>query len=115
MKHLSIPRIVRDIRYLSAFIDRLWKRRDRRITWGVAGDAQHMADFAALHRIVTFVLSQPTTAAAYHAAIRLRLAFQHNISAQQESEIQLQIRITEMCITVTLKQTARRPVDATAH
>jgi len=99
---LNVPRIVKDIRYLSASIDRQWRRKSNRVTCGVAGDAQHLHDFAALDRVVTWTLARPwTSGRMYQVAIRLRLALQ-DITLQQEAEVRLQLRIAARCVVRTL-------------
>lgn len=104
MKRLSIPRIVKDIRVLADSVNRMWTRKDRRVTWGVWSDAQHFTDFAALHRVIDWTLARPwTSGRVYQAASRLHLALQ-NITATQEAEIQTQLRVAEMCVVRTLVQ-----------
>jgi hypothetical protein len=102
---LNNTRIVKDIRTLADSITRLWTRRHRDITCGVAGDAQHFEDFAALHRVVTWTLNHPWTCGVRLSQVATRLqAALRDLSPQQEAEIRLQLRIAALTVTVRLRQ-----------
>jgi hypothetical protein len=106
MKHTNIRRIAKDISVLADSINRRRTQRSRCIPWSVVADARHVStDMAALHRVIAWTVEQPITGVlrAWRAAIRLHITLP-DLTAQQQAEVQLQLRVAEMCVVVTLKQ-----------
>jgi len=106
--NVNIQHVCKDIKGLADSIGRRWnsRRPHRDITWGLAGDAQHItSDMAALYRVIEWALNHPAACGrkCHAAASRLHVALS-DIAPEQWSEIRLQFRIAALCVVRTLVQ-----------
>lgn len=90
--------IINDVRKLTDVINRRWERD--RCPWGVWSEAQHIHDVGTLRRIIDWSLAQPSV---LKAALRLQATLA-DITAKQRAEIELLLRVADLCVVRVLAQ-----------